>query len=340
MNASFSPRNEPLQERAGAPIGNSLSHLLYQEDKLRYWSADRSAYVIYATIAGKRVVLGDPVGKEANARAVLREFLSLSAASGRDCLFYHIGENVAGVLREFGFQTMKTGEEASVDLPGFHTNGKEWLKLRTRKNKLEREGYRCEVHLPPHADAMLAEVKSVSDAWLGKKREKSFSVGSYSETYVAAHPIATLRSPDGELLAFLTLAEYERPEGDRRLAIDLMRYKEGSPSGAMEVLFVCALSWGQSRGYAACSLGVSPLANACERPLWMKLARAAASRYYNFNGLRHFKAKFRPTWEDRFLAYPGRTPLFAIALLALLVHRRRGGRTDVSGAAAAVRSTN
>ena len=46
----------------------------------------------------------------------------------------------------------------------------------------------------------------MSDAWLAGKREKSFSVGSFSETYMASHPIATLRSPTGELLAFVTSA--------------------------------------------------------------------------------------------------------------------------------------
>ena len=44
-------------------------------------------------------------------------------------------------------------------------------------------------------------------------------------------------------------------------------------------------------------------------PLWNRLGtlrlRARASRFYNFQGLRAFKEKFHPTWEPRYLAWPG-----------------------------------
>jgi phosphatidylglycerol lysyltransferase len=328
--------------RAGPAIGHGLSHLLYQEDKRRFWSEDRSAYLLYAEFAGKRIVLGDPVGTETDGRAAMQHFLAAGGQAGRDCLFYQVGPKYAALLEAHGFRTMKTGEEATVDLPGFHTNGKDWVKLRTKMNKAERDGYRCEVALPPHAATTLSEVRAVSDSWLEGKREKSFSVGSYSETYAASRPIATLRAPSGELLAFVTLAEYERPEGGRRLAVDLMRFREGTPSGGMEVLFVRLLQWGQANGYEACSLGASPLANACDGRLWLKWVRRAARRHYNFEGLRHFKAKFRPQWEDRFLAFPGRSPLLAMLHVAALVHRRRGVRgPDVPApAAAAVQSSN
>ncbi|WP_158299293.1 phosphatidylglycerol lysyltransferase domain-containing protein [Paenibacillus antri] len=338
MSASTSPYTPHPSERTGAAIGNSVSHLLYQEDKRRFWSADRSAYLLYSSIAGKIVVLGDPVGTETDGRTALTEFLSSGKASRRDYVFYRMGPRYAAWLERCGFRTMKTGEEASVALTGFHTTGKSWIKLRTKIHKIEREGYRCEILLPPHADALISEVESVSDAWLGGKREKSFSVGSYCGTYVAAHPIATLRSRGGELLAFVTLAAFERPEGERGLAIDLMRYREGSPSGGMEALFVRILTWGQASGYAECSLGASPLANACDGRPWLNLVRRIASRYYNFEGLQRFKAKFRPQWEDRYVAYSSGSAFIALALVALLVHRRRRNRSasqEISGTAAA-----
>ncbi|WP_309118297.1 phosphatidylglycerol lysyltransferase domain-containing protein [Paenibacillus sp.] len=342
MNASISLSFPHPSERAGAAIGNSVSHLHYQEDKRRFWSADRSAYLLYASIAGKRVVLGDPVGSETDGRAALAEFLSSGKTSGRDCIFYQMGPRYAAWLERYGFHTMKTGEEASVALTGFHTNGKSWVKLRTKIHKIEREGYRSEISLPPHADALMSEIQSVSDAWLGGKREKSFSVGSYCDTYVAAHPVATLRSPGGELLAFVTLAAFQRPEGERGLAIDLMRYRDGSPSGGMETLFVRILTWGQASGYAECSLGASPMANASDSRPWLKLVRRVAARYYNFDGLQRFKAKFQPGWEDRYLAYSGGSAFVALALVALLVHRRRRNRSrspEICGTSAA-RSTH
>jgi lysylphosphatidylglycerol synthetase-like protein (DUF2156 family) len=86
------------------------------------------------------------------------------------------------------------------------------------------------------------------------------------------------------------------------------------------------------------TLGTSPLSRRGERfssrhPLWLRVMagwmRAHGTRFYNFRGLEHFKAKFRPQfWEPVFAvaaedrlrlgtlyavmgAFTGRSPLLA-----------------------------
>ena len=313
-------------------LGSCFTHLLYQNDKTVFRSADRASGVIYASIAGKDVALGDPFGEPAAGIAALAEFASSRRAMGRGCLFYQLSGFYAEQLSANGWRTMKTGEEAFVDLPSFHTNGKAWLKLRTKQNKLHRDGYRCEVVQPADVDAaLIAEMKTVSDAWLAGRKEKAFSVGSFSDEAAAGRHAALLRSPEDKLMAFVTLPEYIGADGRLRLTADLMRYDPSCPPGAMETLFLHSFAWARDRGYESCSLGVAPLANA-SRPWYVKLAASILSRQYNFEGLRHFKAKFRPEWQDRYLVYDGCPYWLALCFIARLVHRRTPkGRTAASG---------
>ncbi|MCI3922270.1 phosphatidylglycerol lysyltransferase domain-containing protein [Paenibacillus sp. TRM 82003] len=321
MTGTRSIQQTSRSARAEPTAGSSFTHLQYQGDKARFWSENHASYLLYGELFGRWVVLGDPIGPLPETRSLLREFFASAERQGKTVIFYQSSKPYADLYEQRGYRIVKTGEEAVVDLPAFHTNGKDWLKVRNRKNKLEREGFRTEVRFPPHSESMLLDIKRVSDAWLGKRDELSFSVGSHSDTFLAAHPIVTLHHPDGSLMAFLTLAEYALPSGERNVCIDLMRYRGEAPPGAMEVLFVCALSWAKENGYGACSLGVSPLAGACGRRM-MRVVRRLCTALYRFEGLRHFKAKFQPVWEDRYLAHTGRSDLWAMLLLTLLVRRK------------------
>lgn len=309
---------EQVWKRTVKP-GNSFSHLLYQGDKKLFWSDDRTSCLMYADNAGRFIVLGDPIGTKPD--VLLKQFTDFARAEKRGCLFYQLSGMYADYLQSHGWKKVKTGEEAFVQLPDFHTNGKAWLKQRTKLNKLHREGFRCEIAMPPHGKQLMKEVADVSAVWLGARKEKAFSVGRFSREAIAGMPIVLFRSPQGELLAFVTLAEYEDDEGAAHLTIDLMRYRPNSPPGTMEAVFVHAFAWGRDCGYSTCSLGVAPLANV-EPRWWMKPAAAVASRQYNFQGLYHFKAKFHPHWEERFIAYSGCPLPFALALICMLVHRR------------------
>jgi phosphatidylglycerol lysyltransferase len=338
MTKNITLCNDRRQVHTQALRGNSFSHLLYQEDKAQFWSADRTAYLMYASLAGNHIVLGDPVGYKADALSLLREFMENSKANGRGMLFYQASSANLSAYREAGFRVLKTGEEAVIQLSAFHTNGRDWLKIRNRKNKVDREGYRYEVSLPPHSSKLMQQVKRVSEAWLGSRKELSFSVGSLSEQYMNKHPIVTLMDADRQLVAFLSLSGYKAGDEEPHLCIDLMRYAEEAPQGAMEVLFVCALTWAKEQGYITCSLGVSPLANACDHRM-LKLIRTCFHSKYNFDGLRHFKAKFLPQWEDRHLVYSGRFALWPMIIIALLIRRKAQIQVGDSTSGAAVHTT-
>jgi phosphatidylglycerol lysyltransferase len=80
----------------------------------------------------------------------------------------------------------------------------------------------------------------------------------------------------------------------------------------MDYLFSELMLRLREEGYRWFSLGLAPLAGVGERAGARLMDRAVhqvyehASSLFSFRGLRNFKAKFEPLWEDRFLAYqPG-----------------------------------
>jgi phosphatidylglycerol lysyltransferase len=88
----------------------------------------------------------------------------------------------------------------------------------------------------------------------------------------------------------------------------------------MDFLFIETLLWGQRQGYRWFSLGMAPLAGLASHPLapaWHHLGGFLyrhGEHFYNFEGLRNYKAKFDPVWQPRYLASPGGLALPRILL--------------------------
>jgi phosphatidylglycerol lysyltransferase len=104
----------------------------------------------------------------------------------------------------------------------------------------------------------------------------------------------------------------------------------------MDFLFLELMLWGAAQGYHWFNLGMAPLSGLGSdklAPLWER-AGALVFRYgdqfYNFEGLRKYKAKFDPVWTPRYLACPGGLALPVIlADIAALVAGGAGGLVGV-----------
>jgi phosphatidylglycerol lysyltransferase len=80
-------------------------------------------------------------------------------------------------------------------------------------------------------------------------------------------------------------------------------------------LFINLMVWGRDNGYRWFNLGTAPLSGLDESthaPTPTRLGHwifRHGEFFYNFQGLRAWKEKFHPTWEPRYLAYPGNLAL-------------------------------
>ena len=175
--------------------------------------------------------------------------------------------------------------------------------------RLEKDGGQFGIVPSAEVPAILSSLRAVSDDWLAARAgaEKGFSLGFFDDDYVVRYPVAVVRCR-GQIVAF---ANIWRGADGQEVSVDLMRFSRDAPKGVMEALFANLLSWGKSEGYHWFVLGMSPLSGIEQSPaasLWNRLS-AFVYRHgepvYHFQGLRAYKEKFSPTWEPRYLVYPG-----------------------------------
>ena len=114
--------------------------------------------------------------------------------------------------------------------------------------------------------------------------------------------------------------------------IDLMRYLPDSSRATMDFLFIELMLALKSQGYKEFNLGMAPLAGLADHPkarTWDRLGTylyGHAGHFYNFDGLRRFKAKFDPTWKPKYMAAPGGLdPLIVTVDIAALISGGLGG---------------
>lgn len=312
------PASAPILEQFLQKYGgNVLSHLGFLGDKRFFLSSDGKALLQFAVTGKRLVVLGDPIGASSSYAVVITEFLDEAAQLGYVCIFYQVEAKWLGMYHDFGYNFLKLGEEAEVDVTTFSLEGKKRSSLRSVFHKFEREGYVFSVNKPPHSEQLLSQLKQISDDWLHGKKEKGFSLGYFDDDYLNRSPIATL-SKAGTIVAFTTLVPDYQPN---KISIDLMRHSQNAPSSVMDVTFLHLLMWAKTNGYKQLNMGMAPLSNVGVSPHSFLTERVAATIYnnvrymYSFSGLRQFKEKYKPTWSGKYLAYRKTRSLFATMLV-------------------------
>ncbi|OAO89068.1 hypothetical protein AXX17_ATUG04840 [Arabidopsis thaliana] len=307
-----------LQQFLSRYQGNFLTHLLYLGDKNLLWSKDGQAVLGFGQRGKTLVALGDPIGDPSSVRQAVADFREYADHYAANAVFYQVKGEHLSLYHEFGYRFFKLGEEAIIPLNSFQLTGRKRADLRAVMNRFEREGYSFTLELPPFSPLLLIELREVSDCWLGQRKEKGFSLGTFSEPYLERAPIALLRDNEGRLAAFASLMPVY--DGGQSLSIDLMRYRPEIRGGAMDVLLVHLLLWAKSQGYARFNLGMAPLASVGESVYSHRQERFArwiylkGNHFYHFQGLRQFKEKYDPIWEPRYLAYPKRISLVKLML--------------------------
>lgn len=324
------PRVEPCESvidhaaRIVAAQDDPQACLALTGDKELRFSADGHAFIMFGRRRADWIAYGDPVGAEDAIPALGWDFVEEAQKANCRPVFYEISERHLPLMIEMGLALHKVGEEAVVHLAGFSLAGAKFKTMRAAYNKRLREGLVIEVLAPPHAPALIAELRTVSDAWLGDKvgREKGFSVGRFDPAWLDRTPVAVVRH-EGRVLAFASILA---PGSGRRVAVDLMRYLPEEASGMIEFLFLALIEHYRAAGAEEFSLGMAPLAGLSDRRaarLWHRFGALMfrhGGAFYNFEGLRAFKQKFQPDWRPRYIALPvGVSPMMAMADVALLI---------------------
>lgn len=326
------PASEEERQRARQIVSahgrTSQAHLALLDDKAYYFSLGGS--VVAYTVCGRTAItLGDPIGPLEDAESAIRSFLSFCRRNDWQVVFCLVEADYLGFYRRVGYHSLCLGHEGVVKLRTFTLKGNARKTFRKRFNRLTNQGYRVVVRDPPISDAVLCELRQISDEWLGMARagEKRFFLARFDEDYVRQERVALVYTPQGEISAFANLVpEYQR----NGLSIDLMRRRQHIESGSMDFLFVSLFFWGLEHGYATFNLGLSPLFGVGTRPNPKLIERIIyfiyeKGSFYDFKGLNGFKVKFRPHWTPQYLVYPSQ---FSLPFVGLAVAKANAGEGE------------
>jgi phosphatidylglycerol lysyltransferase len=300
---------EGVFERASGSCPRSDAALALTGDKHFLISPEGDAFVMFRPHGGTCVVMGDPVGPRERWHDLVWELRRLADRSGARLCFYQISAAMLPLIVELGLKPIKYGEEAQIAADVFSLAGPRKKSLRNSYARAAREGLRLIIVPRATVPGWLGWLRSISDAWLKAHgaAEKSFSLGRFDADYLEHFDLAVVLDMQDEPVAF---ANIWRSGDGRELSVDLMRQAPTAPPGTMDFLLVQLLRHAGEHRIARFNLGMAPLSGVQGgklAPAWARLASLAFSVEgwrYNFAGLRHYKDKFAPEWESRFIATP------------------------------------
>ena len=300
------------------------AHLAYLGDKDIVFDETRTAFLMVGTAGASRVVMGDPVGPIAAATHLVETFIRDCDRSGSWPVFYRVGPQLLYLYLDYELSIVKLGEVAHVPLATFSLEDPSRRTLRQVHRKLVKSGCTFEVLEPDAVEAVIPELRVVSDEWLAhrRSREKSFSLGHFDEEFISHGRVGVVRVA-GRVVAFATVWLSGRKA---EVEIDLMRYANDAPQSVMRYLVTEFMLWAKAQGFNDFNLGMVPLSGirtGSVAPLWNQIAgavRVGGERYYNFRGLRAFKEWFHPEWEPSYLVSPGgiKRPVIVASIASLI----------------------
>lgn len=300
---------------------SSLDFFKYWPDKSFFFSPLRRSFVAYRVGGHFALALADPVGPDEEIESTISDFTSFCAENDWGVAFHQTLPDFLPVYEKLGFRKLKVGDDAITDLASFSLDGKERKGLRHVVNKLEDSGIHFEWYDAPLSDEIVSSLRDVSDGWLqiAGRRERQFTLGTFSEAYIRATPVAAVLDRAGTIQAFANqIPSFAKGEA----TIDLMRHRVEAPTGVMDYLFVKLFLTLKARTFTRFNLGMAPMSGFQENEqasVEEKAIHAFFQRLnflFSYRGLRRYKAKFADSWEPRYTVYrsPIDLPRMAIAL--------------------------
>ncbi|MCW5822555.1 MAG: DUF2156 domain-containing protein [Cyanobacteria bacterium TGS_CYA1] len=293
-------------EKYGA---SSLDNFKLWHDK-SYFFLDSDSFIAYRTERNVAIALGDPTGPEDKLESLTKAFIKFAHDSGWNVAFMQTCPKYLPIYEKLGLNILKIGEDAVVNLDIFAADTVRKKTFKGPLKKLEKEGYVLEKLSPPHSESVLNEVQEISDQWLSLpgRKERTFTLGTFDKSSLQSENLFVMKNKEGKILAFVNqIRDYTPNEA----TIDMMRHRTEVPSGSMDFLFGRLLTMLHEEGFKFFSLSLAALSGVGDEPgasleeKAVHLVYEHLNRFFSYKGLRAYKDKFDPEWQDRFLVHEG-----------------------------------
>jgi phosphatidylglycerol lysyltransferase len=296
---------------------------LWPHDKLYFFNAKHTAGLAYSTHKRIAMVVGDPAGDPKAFNSLLQDFATFCRTNDWSAAFIHTDPRFTKLYKSHDFALQKIGEEAVVTIKDFLENESRNKYFRQIHNRFTKQGYSVEVLQPPHSGALVHRLHTVSDDWLSRpgRKERGFMMGYFSPKYIQKGPVVVLRDDAGTIQGFINQIPSFDPE---EANFDMLRQSKDAPGNSSDFILLAFIKHLDTQGFARINLGLCPLAGLDESDEAnsvtnnaLRFLYANGDRFYSFNGLKRFKAKYNPEWQSRYIAYRGGIRGFSVVLNAL-----------------------
>jgi phosphatidylglycerol lysyltransferase len=268
-----------------------------------WFGAAGDAVVGYVDRPGVRVVAGNPICPRERLAEVTAEFEVATARTGRRVCYLGADEALDRVCRDSSRHArIVVGAQPVVNPQHWSHTVREHTSLRAQLNRARNKSVVVDQWFAEHATDH-PELRRCLEEWLDARGLPPLHFLVEPETLGNLHDRCIfVAHEDGRVIGFLVAS----PVGRRGWHLEQMIRGRRAPNGTMELLMDAAMRRFASRRDTYVALGAAPLSDRAADgtsppPLIRGLLawqRAHARRFYNFQGLEHFKAKFWPdTWE-------------------------------------------
>ncbi len=273
---------------------------------MSYWFAPEGDTVIaYVTYAGTRVVAGAPVCPPERLRAVTDAFSTDAARAREHVCYFAAGDRLEALAARAGLSVASLGAQPSWDPAGWERMLARRASVRAQLNRARNKGVVAAEWDRRRADTSAALHRCL-EVWLADRHLPALHFLIEPETLARLEDRRLFVASAGErIVGFLLASPVPAREG--WLVEQLIRVP-GAPNGTAELLVDQAMRTLAASGARYVTLGLAPLSQHSRfdrrrMPLWLRFIlgwlRAHGRRFYNFQGLDQFKAKFEPDdWEE------------------------------------------
>ena len=264
------------------------------------------AVIGFVTQAGTRVVAGAPVCSAERLPAVVDEFGASAAAAGEHVSYFGAGSRLESLLIPTGrWSVASLGAQPSWDPAGWPAIVASRASLRAQLNRA-RNKHVAVTEWNATRGATNPDVRRCLTEWLADRRLPPLHFLIEPETLGRLEDRRLFVAEREEaVVGFLLVSPIPARHG---WLVEQIIRGHAAPNGTAELLLDAAMRAVAEDGARYVTLGLSPLSrhsrfDSQRMPRWLRLVlkwvRAHGRRFYNFEGLDRFKAKFAPeTWEE------------------------------------------
>jgi phosphatidylglycerol lysyltransferase len=311
-HSSQAPGIERVRELVLEYGWNATSYQIVNPGIEHWFSEKGDAVVGFVEASGFRIAAGAPVCDESRLADVAGEFERDAEGSGLRVCYFGAEERLESLYRDdAGHSMVLLGAQPVWNPSNWASMLANHASLRAQLNRARNKKVKI-VEWAPERATGAQSLRNCLDEWLATKGLPPLHFLVEPQTLSRLTDRRIFVAERGEqVVGFLVASPIPRREG---WLIEQNIRAAKAPNGTAELLIDGATRAMDARNSHYVTLGLSPLSrrsgveSTSKNPLWLRTVlswvRAHGKRFYNFEGLDAFKAKFRPErWE----------PVYAIA---------------------------